>query len=477
MKILLRFTAKTALALMMGTPCFGQHYTRINLVSNTAGVARVTDPQLINPWGMSRSPSSAWWVSDQRTGFSTVYNGAGAKQSLIVAIPQADPNNKNTSTGTPTGAVFNSSQTDFLLAPGKPARFLFSTIDGTIAGWNPNVAIAQGTALPSTHAVTVVKTGDGSSYTGLTTASVDGKPYLYAANFTKGRVDVYDSAFHRVRLSGEDPDGDCSGHPAYFSENSFVDEGLPHPYAPFNVQAIGNDIVVTYAIRQPEVSSLETDGPGLGFVDIYDSRGHLLLRLEHGDWLNAPWGVALAPADFGRFSDNLLVGQFAGGGDTQSSGYIAAYDLTTGKFNGLLQDAAGKPLVIKGILALNSGSARPNNSDSAAAAAAEVYFTAGPNHGSGGLFGYLSAVSAEDNIEEASLRSPGSPTEIHAHIKSTPPGADIQVDGAFVGATPSDIDLTCCWHDVTIIKPGRKPWTKRVRFTGDDVKITAHLQK
>ena len=476
MKTLLRFTAETALALIMGTACFGQRYTQTNLVSNADGAARVTDPQLINPWGMSPSPSSAWWVSDQRTGFSTVYNGAGAKQSLIVAIPQADPNNKNTPTGTPTGAIFNNSQTDFLLAPGKPARFLFSSIDGTIAGWNPNVAVAQGTALPSRHAVTVVKTGDGSSYTGLTSAFIDGKPYLYAANFTKGRVDVYDSAFHPVRLSDENSSAVWSDDRAYFSESSFVDDRLPRPYAPFNVQAIGNDIVVTYAIHQQPVSPLETDGPGLGFVDIYNSKGRLLLRLEHGDWLNAPWGVALAPADFGRFSHNLLIGQFAGGGDTQSSGYIAAYDLTTGKFNGLLQDAGGKPLAIKGILALSPGNFSPSNNDSTAGRTAQVYFTAGPNHCAGGLFGYLSAVSTEDRVEEASLWSPTA-ADIHAHISSTPAGADIQVDGAFVGATPSDIDLTCCWHDVTIIKQGRKPWTRRVRFTGEDVKITAHLQK
>src|SRR5258708_18117597 len=349
MKMPLHFTGSTALALIMGTACFGQHYRRINLVSNTAGVARVTDPQLINPWGMSRSPSSAWWVSDQSTGFSTVYNGAGAKQSLSIAIPSSDPNNKSMPTGTPTGTIFNNSQTDFLLAPGEPAIFLVSTADGTIAGWNPNVAIAQGTPPPSRHAVTVVKTGDGSSYTGLTSAFIDGKPYLYAANLTKGRVDVYDSAFHPTRLS----DGNWSDDHPYFSENSFVDESLPRPYAPFNVQAIGNNIVVTYAIRQQQVSPLETDGPDLGFVDIYSSTGSLLLRLEHGDWLNAPWGVAVAPSDFGRFSHSLLIGQFAGSGDTQSSGYIAAYDLTTGKFNGLLQDAGGKPLAIKSILALS----------------------------------------------------------------------------------------------------------------------------
>src|SRR5260370_23129045 len=336
MRMITPFTASAALALIMGTACFAQHYTRVNLVSNTAG-APVTDPQLINPWGISRSPGSAWWVSNQKTGISTVYNGAGEKQSLIVGIPQADPNNKNT----PIGAIFNSSQTDFLLAHGRPARFLFSTIDGTIAGWNPNVAVAQGAAPPSMQAVTVVKTTDGSSYTGLTSAFIDGKPYLYAANFAKARVDVYDSTFHRVKLSIEGPDGDCSEYDPYCSQNAFKDENLPRPYAPFNVQAIGNNIVVTYAIHQQEVAPLEADGPGLGFVDIYSSTGQLLLRLQHGDWLNAPWGVALAPADFGRFSDNLLIGQFAGGGDTQSSGYIASYDLTTGKFTGLLQDVSG----------------------------------------------------------------------------------------------------------------------------------------
>src|SRR4030088_861387 len=181
MKMSLRFTASAVLALIMGTTCFGQHYTQTNLVSNASGIAPVTDPQLINPWGISRGSGSPWWVSDNATGFSTLYNGAGTKQSLVVTIPPADPTNKKTPTGTPTGTIFNGSQTDFLLAPGKPATFLFSTIDGTIAGWNPNVAVAQGAAPPSTNAVTVVKTTDGSSYTGLTSTFIDGKGYLYAA--------------------------------------------------------------------------------------------------------------------------------------------------------------------------------------------------------------------------------------------------------------------------------------------------------
>lgn len=395
MKMSLRFTTGVLMALITGAACFAQHYTQTNLVSSTSGVAPVTDPQLVNPWGLSRSSSSPWWISDNATGLSTLYNGAGAKQSLIVTIPQADPNNKNTPLGTPTGTIANGSQTDFLLAPGKPSLFLFSTIDGTIAGWNPAVAVAQGAAPPSTHAVTVVKTTDGSSYTGLTSAFIDGKRFLYAANFTKGRVDVYDNAFHPVDPSKQHFNQDSSDHGNGDSaENPFVDEKLPRFYVPFNVQAIGNDIVVTYVLHE-DGSRLETDGPGLGFVDIYTSSGRLLQRLEHGDWLNAPWGVALAPTDFGRFSHDLLIGQFAGGGNSQSSGFIAAYDLATGEFDGLLEDASGKPLAINGIWALSPGNVSPANDDAAGAPSAEIYFTAGPNHGSEGLFGYLTAVSAE----------------------------------------------------------------------------------
>jgi uncharacterized protein (TIGR03118 family) len=386
MKMSLRFTANAFLTLITGAACFGQHYTQTNLLSNESGVAPVTDPQLINPWGISRGSGTPWWVSDERTGLSTLYNGAGAKQSLIVTIPPADPNNKKTPTGTPTGTIFNGSQTDFLLAPGKPAVFLFSTNDGTISGWNPGVA--------ATLAVIVAKNTDRSSYTGLTSAFINGKPFLYAANFNKGRVDVYDNAFHVVQLSKEHFNQDSSNGDEQSAGNPFVDERLPHGYVPFNVQAIGNDIVVTYALHE-EGSQFETDGPGLGFVDVYSSTGQLLQRLEHGDWLNAPWGVALAPLDFGRFSHDLLIGQFAGGGDTQSSGFIAAYDLTTGKFDGLLQDASGKPLAINGVWALSPGNVSPNNNDAAAAPAAELYFTAGPNHTTGGLLGYLTAVSSE----------------------------------------------------------------------------------
>lgn len=397
MKTSSQFAVYSAL-IVVSAVSFGQHYAQTNLVSNTPGVAPLTDPLLVNPWGLSRGSGSAWWISDSVTGVSTLYNGPGAKQALTVTIPPADPSNKQTPSGTPTGTIFNASPTDFLLAPNKPASFLFSTIDGSVAAWNQNIALAQGAQPPSTHAVTVIRTTDGSSFTGLTSALVDGKRFLYAANFTKGRIDVFDNRFHPATLHRtHDQHHDGSGFDIDRSANddkTFVDDRLPPDYVPFNVQAIGNDIVVTYALHQ-EGQPFETDGPGLGFVDIYSSDGQLLRRLEHGNWLNAPWGVTLAPSDFGRFSHELLVAQFAGGGTTESSGYIAAYDLDTGRFVGLLEDGNAEPLAVNGIWAISPGNVGLSNSDPKAAPAAQIYFTAGPKAGQGGLFGYLTASPAE----------------------------------------------------------------------------------
>jgi uncharacterized protein (TIGR03118 family) len=375
---LLRLTSGTALALsMLGAVSFGQHYLQKDLVSSDTGTT--PDKALINPWGMSRGSGSPWWISDNGTGLSTLYNGAGAKQGLVVTIPAAVAGK----TGSPTGTIFNGSSTDFLLAPGDPALFLFSTIDGTIAGWNPAVGLTPGEKPPSKTAVTKVTTHNGSVYTGLTSAVVNGKRYLYAANFSKGTVDVYDSTFKPVTFTT-----------APFQAEPFTDDLLPPDYVPFNVQAIGNEIVVTYALHQPG-QPVETDGPGFGYVDVYSASGYLRLHLDHGDWLNAPWGVALAPLDFGAFSHDLLIGQFAGGGDTQSSGYIAAYNLTNGHFEGLLKDDLGNPIAINGIWALSPGNVSPNNLDVAHSPAAELYFTAGPKGGSQGQFGYLIALPTE----------------------------------------------------------------------------------
>ena len=394
-KIFLRLVGRVALSLLVEGVAFAQHYTQTNLVANTPSGTPVIDSQLVNAWGLARSSGSFWWVADQAKGFATLYNGQGRKQGLVVTIPAADPSNKNTPKGTPTGAIFNGSTTDFLLASNAPAIFLFATADGSIAGWNPTVAVAKGAAPPSTHAVTIFKTTDGSAFTGLTSAFINGKNHLYAANFTKGRVDVFDSTFKLVKLGQPHVSKYSFDNDHFHPENEpFVDNQLPRGYVPFNVQAIGNDIVVTFVLH-PEGSPFEADGPGFGYVDIFSSEGLLLQRLEHGDWLNAPWGVALAPLDFGRFSHDLLVAQFAGGGTTQSSGFIAAYDIATGKFDGLLRDAKGNPLAIPGIWAISPGNVSPASSDPDDAPAAQMFFTAGPNQGSKGLFGYLTAVSSE----------------------------------------------------------------------------------
>jgi uncharacterized protein (TIGR03118 family) len=400
MRFLPRIAAGVAMSLLVSPVVFAQHYTQVNLDSNVPGNG-APDSQLINGWGLARSSSSFWWVSDQGAGVSTLYDGTGAKQSLVVKIPKSNPNDPTFPNGTPTGVISNSSPTDFLLAPGKSAAFIFATLDGSIAGWNPGVGLSPGANPPSTNAVTAARGAAGSGYTGLTSAFIDGERYLYAANFLKGRVDVYDNAFKPVNLKGDDRDHDRNGHGSdddYFNDRDrpFTDDHLPNHFVPFNVQTIGNDIVVTYALHFAG-NPFETPGPGLGFVDIYSSKGKLLRRLEHGDWLNAPWGVALAPLDFGRFSHYLLVSNFSAGGTTQSAGFISAYDLDTGKFEGLLEDANGKPISINGIWAISFGNsaATTKSYDPAGAPASELYFTAGPNQGTNGLFGYLIPVAAE----------------------------------------------------------------------------------
>jgi len=392
MNVFPSLAAGVTLALSLSSAAFAQHYTQINLDANVSGVAESTDPQLINGWGLARSSGSPWWVSDQGTGVATLYNGAGAKQGLVVTIPKSDPSDKTFPTGTPTGMIPNSNTTDFPVAPNKPAAFIFSTLDGTIAAWNPTVGNTPGVPGPSTNATTVARTKDGSVFTGLTSAFIDGKRYLYVANFSKGRIDVFDNTFQPFKLKSKDHDRDDSYSD---DDKAFTDERLPRNFVPFNVQAIGNDIVVTYALHFAG-NPFETPGPGLGFVDIYSSKGKLLRRLEHGDWLNAPWGVALAPLDFGRFSHHLLISNFAAGGTTQSAGYISAYDLDTGKFASLLEDASGKPLSINGIWSISfANSATPNSYDPDEAPASELYFTAGPNQGTNGLFGYLIPVATE----------------------------------------------------------------------------------
>jgi uncharacterized protein (TIGR03118 family) len=397
MKYIPSLVTGITLAIALSPSLFAQHYTQTNLDANTSGSAEATDSQLVNGWGIARGPGSVWWVSNEGTGVATLYNGPGAKQSLVVTIPKSNPSDQTFPHGTPTGTIFNGSTTDFLIAPQKQAVFLFATLDGSIAAWNPTVGLAQGANPPSTNAVTVARGDAGSGYTGLTAATIDGQRYLYAANFLKARVDVYDSSFHPVKLStkGNDHNSFFEGEGIFNNNKPFTDDRLPRNFVPFNVLTVGNDIVVTYALHFAG-NPFETPGPGLGYVDIYSSDGKLLRRLEHGDWLNAPWGIALAPLDFGRFSHCLLIANFAAGGTTQSAGFISAYDLATGKFVGLLEDSSGNPLAINGIWGISFANAATSSSyDPDEAPAAELYFAAGPNQGSAGLFGYLTPVAAE----------------------------------------------------------------------------------
>jgi uncharacterized protein (TIGR03118 family) len=368
------------LALSFPSLTFAQHYTQTNLVTDMGSSAPVTDSNLKNGWGLSRSTGSPWWVSDNGTGVSTLYNIAGTTSTLaatvnprVVVIP---PPNGSTSTSTPTGQVFNGSA-DFTLAPGIPALFIFVTEDGTISGWNPGFDSAH-----PNNAALKVDNSPNAVYKGVTTGDVDGVRYLYVANFRSGHIEVYDTNFKAV-TSSSSSEGDHQGN---FSEESFDDGKIPEGYAPFNVQNIGGSLFVTYA-KQNAARHDDVAGEGFGFVDIFSTTGKLEGRLEHGPWLNSPWGVAWAPRDFGEFSNRVLVGNFG-------SGQIAAFNGFTGKFIGLMQNPNGTTLAIDGLWALafgNSANAGPYNA---------LFFTAGPNAEANGLFGALTAVGSEQDGDE-----------------------------------------------------------------------------
>lgn len=344
-----------ASSLGLTSSAIAQHrYQQTDLVSDVAGLAPVTDANLVNPWGLSRSATSPWWTANNGTGTSTLYNGLGVKQALIVTVPGPAGSSE---AGTPTGTVFNGSSDFKVGLPGtnQPARFLFATEEGTIAGWNP--------AANPTVAITKVDwSAQGAVYKGLALGQVGTVNYLYAANFHAGTVDVFDANFAPVNLGA----------------NAFKDPHLPKGYAPFNVQAIGDKIFVTYAKQDAEKID-EVAGLGRGFVTAYTTNGMLSMRLKWGPWFNAPWGVALAPADFGRFSNMLLVGQFG-------SGKIAAFDPATGKFRGFMRGANHRPIKIEGLWALSFGNgagAGPLNS---------LYFAAGIDDEAHGLFGTLTVL-------------------------------------------------------------------------------------
>jgi uncharacterized protein (TIGR03118 family) len=341
-------------ALLLTSSLFAQHYQRTDLTTNSSAVSptAVIDPNLVNAWGLARATGSPWWISDNGTGLTTLYNSLGQPQPLVVKIPTIDGNG----TSAPTGAVFN--PTPGFAVSGAKALFLFSTEDGTIAAWNPALG---------TTASLVVKRPGAAVYKGIAIAQQpNAGPRIYATNFQSGRVEVFNSNFGPVSL----PDG------------AFTLPGLGAVYAPFGIQNVGGNLVVTFAHRK--VGSLDEDhGPGLGHVGIFAPNGTLLLRLQHGSWFNAPWGIALAPGDFGTFTHRLLIGNF---GD----GTINAFNLFSGKREGMLLDGTGAPMTIDGLWALSFGGDSTNNGG-----ATTLFFTAGPNDEEDGLYGQLTPAAAE----------------------------------------------------------------------------------
>ena len=381
-----------------------QHYKQTNLVSDLVGMAPVTDPNLKNPWGITRSAGSPWWTGNNNSGTSSLYNGTGgplnifteaggvAGNFVIVPPPGFAPG----ASATPTGVVFNGSAADFHMSkstpPGLQAVFIFVTEDGTISGWNPGANLAAGAKPPSINAVLQVDNSEkggpnGAVYKGATSALLNGQHYLYVTNFRSGRVEVYDTNFMRVHLGDDafDPDGD-GDHDHDHDRDDRGAEHIPRGFAPFNIQNIGGSLFVTYA-KQDGPRHDDVAGAGLGFVEIFSPAGRHIGHLEHGSWLNSPWGVVWTTRDFGAFANAILVGNFG-------SGQIAAFNGFTHKFMGFVKNADDSVMTIDGLWSITFGN------DATAGLANTLYFTAGPNGEQDGLFGTITPLDGLDGSVE-----------------------------------------------------------------------------
>jgi uncharacterized protein (TIGR03118 family) len=333
-------------------------YRQINLVSDQRGKAALTDPDLVNAWGLAASPGtnahpgSPLWVADNGSDKSTLYASPApvTKVPLTVSVTGAAP----------TGQVFNSDPNAFVVSDSQgnsgPALFIFDSENGTIDGWAPGVNSSGGN--PSTVTEVARDNGANAVYKGLATATVKGKSYLYATNFRSGRVEAYDSTFTPVELPG----------------GLFVDPGLPAGYGPFGIAEIKGMLYVTYA-QQDATLHDDVAGPGHGFVDIFTNTGTFVRRLVSRGALNSPWGLALAPASFGLFGGDLLVGNFG-------NGVINVYNPANGARLGELRGPNLLPIVIDGLWGLQFGNGN-------AARTGELIFSAGPDGESHGLLGKI----------------------------------------------------------------------------------------
>ena len=340
------------LIFLLTSPAAAQFYAQHNLISDGSEPADLVDPNLVNAWGLVSSPTSPWWISDNQTGVSTLYNVGTGTIPMIVTVPGSMGGQS-----APTGVVFNGG-TGFVVTNStgtSPARFIFASEDGTISGFRGGTLAV----------LAVDNSASGAIYKGIAIDSPTAGNFLYATNFHAGTVDVFDSQFNPVHIPG-----------------AFTDPSIPAGYAPFGIQNLDGIIYVTYALQDADKED-DVPGEGHGFIDAFDTSGTLLRRVASRGRLNSPWGLALAPADFGFFSNDLLVGNF---GD----GHINAYDPTKLRGNGRYQQRGqlhstkGAPITIEGLWAIAFGKGAPNNGPTNT-----LFFTAGPGDEMHGLFGTL----------------------------------------------------------------------------------------
>jgi uncharacterized protein (TIGR03118 family) len=369
-------------------------YTQLDLVSDQANTALLTDATLINAWGIAVPPAAAggdFWVSDNGSNATTLYAGdvqgsPFTRDPLVVSVPF----------GAPTGQVFNGSNA-FNLADGSPAQFLVAQETPWASGWNPGLN-------PPTSAQSVIDaTANNSVYKGLALADNGTTPLLYLANFRVGTVEAYGSNFQRVTLTG-----------------TFTDPNLPAGFAPFNIAPINGQLLVTYA-RQNATRDGDVAGPGNGFVDVFNTDGTLVKRLISNGPLDSPWGLAVAPSNFGDLSGDLLVGNFGGGA-------INAFNPTTGAFVSSLNDAAGHPIVIHGLWGLAFGNGTSAGDSNV------LYFSAGPGFEAHGLFGTLHANGTDPLI--------GTGTAVSGTAGQPLPGVLATFADATPGKTAGDFTVT-----------------------------------
>jgi uncharacterized protein (TIGR03118 family) len=341
-------------------------YDTIGLISNSAVWTLNFDTSLLDPQGMARAPDGPWRVADEGSGRVTPYNGDGVSfpgLSKLVVFMSENPA-KIYDYPAPVGIVHNGTQ-DFELAPDHPAEFLVATRDGTIEGWNGD--------LYRDSAVLVVDNSPEAAYTGIAIAPAEYGNRLYAANFSQNRIDVFDGDYSLLLLP----------------VHAFTDPGIPDGFAPFNIQNINDLLYVAYAAQAADPRHAAS-GEGTGYVAVFDMEGEIVLRLEQGPWMNAPWGIAQAPASFGEYGNHLLVGN-------SGSGRIATFDQKSGLFTGFLLTRGGTPITIPGLHGIGFGN------DGLAGPSGTLYFTAGFRGSEPNIFGAIQPVALQTGLASDTL--------------------------------------------------------------------------